>query len=510
MDNTNKISRLQRIKGVKKSSQEFTYNRIKYNPHNDLLHRETALYRFSHLQKVILLVGSALLTYFLIINWHTTLIILIGLLTSIYFADLLFNLLLIFKGYSNNPDIRVSKEEIDSYGKDFPMYTVLCPLYKEGHILPQFITSMSKLDYPKEKLQILLLLEQDDSETIEKAKSMNLPDYIQTIIVPHSNPKTKPKACNYGLKYATGEFVVIYDAEDVPESNQLKQAVIAFNNSDRNIACIQAKLNFYNPHQNILTRIFTAEYSVWFDLVLTGLQSINAPIPLGGTSNHFKTNTLRELGGWDAFNVTEDCDLGIRLVKKGYRTAILNSTTYEEANSNVMNWYRQRTRWIKGYIQTYFVHMRYPREFISHYKDPHIITFQLIVGGKVTSMLINPLMWILTITYFIFRPIVGESIESLFPAPVFYMSIFSLIVGNFLYVYYYVVGCAKRNHDDIIKYIVFVPFYWLGMSVAAYTAIIHLIYKPHHWAKTVHGLHLNNSKGESQAASIIGGKLVDL
>jgi cellulose synthase/poly-beta-1,6-N-acetylglucosamine synthase-like glycosyltransferase len=510
MEKTQSLTRSQRITESRENSQVFIYKGIKYNPHNDLLHRDTALYRFSSLQKVILFLTLALLIYVLISNWHTTLVALIAVLTTIYFTDLLFNLLLIFKGYSKNTDIQVTNIEIQEYDKELPMYTILCPLYKEAHILPQFITSMSKLDYPVDKLQILLLLEQDDTNTIEKAKTMNLPSQFEIVIVPHSNPKTKPKACNFGLKIAKGEYVVIYDAEDVPEITQLKQAVIAFKNSEKNIACIQAKLNFYNPHQNLLTRIFTAEYSVWFDLVLTGLQSINAPIPLGGTSNHFKTTTLRDIGGWDSFNVTEDCDLGIRLVKKGYKTAILNSTTYEEANSDVMNWYRQRTRWIKGYIQTYFVHMRYPREFISNYKDPHLLTFQLIVGGKVSSMLINPIMWILTISYFALRPTLGTSIESLFPMPVFYMSIFSLVVGNFLYIYYYVVGCAKRGHDDIIKYIVLVPFYWLGMSIAAYTAIIHLIYKPHHWAKTVHGLHMNNSKGETQAASIIGGKLVDL
>src|SRR5581483_11735953 len=160
----------------------------------------------------------------------------------------------------------------------------------------------------------------------------NLPNYFKIIVVPDSSPKTKPKACNYGLQFATGEYSVIYDAEDVPDPLQLKKAIVAFAKSAKNVICIQAKLNFYNPHQNILTRVFTAEYSLWFDLVLTGLQSIEAPIPLGGTSNHFKTQILKKIKGWDAFNVTEDCDLGLRLFKNGFSTAIMDSTTLEEAN----------------------------------------------------------------------------------------------------------------------------------------------------------------------------------
>jgi cellulose synthase/poly-beta-1,6-N-acetylglucosamine synthase-like glycosyltransferase len=186
--------------------------------------------------------------------------------------------------------------------------------------------------------------------------------------------------------------LVIYDAEYVPEVDQLKKAVIAFRKASPQTICIQAKLNFYNVKQNLLTRLFTAEYSLWFDLVLPGLQSLNAPIPLGGTSNHFKTEVLREVSGWDAFNVTEDCDLGIRLAKRGYRTAIVESTTYEEANSDTINWYNQRSRWIKGYIQSYMVHMRDPLEFIRKGSVKDFFIFQFVVGGKILSIFINPVI----------------------------------------------------------------------------------------------------------------------
>ena len=478
-------------KDINTSSSEFWFNGNNYTDHSNLPNSETALYRLSNAQKIFFVVFGILLVTSFILNFHLTLIAFIFLLNLIYFSDILFNLFLVIRSYRKPPEIVLNDEELRQFSdENLPKYTVLCPLYKEAAVVPQFMKAMSELDYPKDKLQVMLLLEEDDMETVGKIRRMNLPSYFQIVIVPHSMPKTKPKALNYGLNFATGEMIVIYDAEDVPEKDQLKKAVIAFAKSGSDVKCIQAKLNFYNPKQNILTRVFTAEYSLWFDLILTGLQSIHAPIPLGGTSNHFRKQDMIELQGWDSFNVTEDCDLGMRIVKKGYRTAIIDSTTFEEANSNALNWFAQRTRWIKGYAQTYLVHMRKPHEFITKWNRPHVFTFQLVVGGKVASMLINPIMWTLTIIYFLFRSHIGTSIEHYFPPVVFYMSLISVVFGNFLYFYYYMIGCAHRKQYDLIIYVFLVPLYWLAMSLAAYVSIFKLIKQPHHWSKTKHGLHL--------------------
>ncbi len=330
-------------------------------------------------------------------------------------------------------------------------------------------------------------------ETIDVAQQMTLPDYVRIVVVPHSLPKTKPKACNYGLSLAKGEYLVIYDAEDIPEPLQLKKAYLGFQTLPENIKCLQAKLNYFNPHQNLLTRLFTAEYSLWFDIVLPGLQSINTSIPLGGTSNHFRTADLRDLKGWDPFNVTEDADLGTRLFKLGARTAIIDSVTLEEANSNLKNWIRQRSRWVKGYMQTYLVHMRHPFQFWKK-SGRHFFLFQINVGGKIAFMLINPILWLATISYFAINRLVGPTIESLYPTPVLYMAAISLIFGNFMYFYYYMIGCAKRDHWSVIKYIFLIPFYWFFMSVAAAMALYELIVKPHYWQKTNHGLNLAPQK----------------
>ncbi len=471
---------------------------------------ESAFFNFDKNEKIIIGLVVCLLIGGFLLSWHKSLIIIVSFLTVLYFLDLFFNLFLIIKSFLKPSEIKISPSEIAAIkDKDLPLYTVFCPLYKEWPVLPQFVSAINQLDYPHEKLQVLLLLEENDEKTVQMAKNYGLPPCFQIIIVPHSLPKTKPKALNFGLHFARGEYVVIYDAEDIPEKDQLKKAYLAFQKVSRETICIQAKLNFYNPHQNLITKLFTAEYSLWFDLILPGLQSIDAPLPLGGTSNHFRLTDVKKLKGWDPFNVTEDCDLGIRLAKKGYRTAMMDSTTLEEANSEPLNWFRQRSRWIKGYLQTYFVHMRRPKDFLHHGKDLDLWTFQLIVGGKVLSMFINPFMWLTTISYFLFRSSVGDIIESFYLLPTFYLGVFCLILGNFLYLYYYMIGCAKRNYFGLIKYVFLVPFYWLGMSLSGWKALYEIVRRPHYWSKTVHGFHIASQKATRQATTIIGRQLVD-
>lgn len=452
--------------------------------------KQQAKTTFSYGQK--LLIGGIfglLIAGVIFIGTSKTLMSIIALLSVLYFCDMIFNLFLILRSIRDNAEYKVILSQYQNR-QEWPTYTVFCPLYKESAVLNQFVDAMNNLDYPKEKLRIMLLLEEDDSDTIHEALIRKLPSHFEVIIVPHSLPKTKPKATNYGLWMADSKYAVIYDAEDVPDPDQLKKAVTAFEEAPGDIACIQAKLDFYNSRQNIITRLFTAEYSLWFNLTLVGLQSIKGPIPLGGTSNHFKTEVLKGLDGWDPYNVTEDCDLGIRLYKQGFRTGILDSTTLEEANSQLGNWIRQRSRWIKGYMQTFLVHSRNPRKLQRHAFDLHIFTFYLVVGGKVLSTLVNPIMWLLTIVYFVFRPLVGGVIQSLYPGPLFYIAVSTLVVGNALYIYYFLIGSAYRDKWNLVKYTLFAPLYWLVMSLAAMYALYQLIVKPHYWEKTTHGLHL--------------------
>jgi cellulose synthase/poly-beta-1,6-N-acetylglucosamine synthase-like glycosyltransferase len=425
------------------------------------------------------------------------LLVVVGLVTLLYLVDLVFCAWLVTGSLRHRP---AAVDDGLPELTEWPVFTVLCPMYREVAVLPQLIAAMNALDYPAESLQVLLLLEEDDVESVEALASMALPATFEVVVVPDGLPKTKPRACNYGLLVARGEYVVIFDAEDVPEPDQLKKAATAFARSPTQVACLQAPLNFYNPRQNVLTRLFTAEYSLWFDLMLSGLQRLDGPIPLGGTSNHFRAAVLRGLGGWDPYNVTEDADLGIRLYKQGFRTGMLDSTTYEEANPRLRNWVRQRSRWIKGYMQTLLVHVRGGWD-LKRTRDPHFLTFLLIIGGKVLVNFINPLMWLLTIAYFVFRPVIGPAVEALYPPLIFYPAALTLLVGNLLFVYTFLLGSARRGNRDLIKYGLLAPLYWLMMSVAAAKGLWQLIVNPHYWEKTVHGLHLPHQRVAAEATA---------
>ncbi len=480
------------------------YKRRKYITHTTLHHSQSAIQTLIGKQKIMIGLLVVLILLGLFLKPLFTAQCIIGALSFIYFVDVLFNFFLVMRSLHSPQEIFSTPDELHALkDENLPIYSILCPLYKETDVIPQFIEAIAKLNWPKEKLDVMLLLEEDDKKFIEAVTNRNLPSYIRPVIVPHSIPKTKPKACNYGLSQTKGEYVVIYDAEDIPDPFQLKKAYLGFQKVAGDVVCLQAKLNYYNPHQNLLTRFFTAEYSLWFDITLTGLQATHTSIPLGGTSNHFRTEDMKHLQGWDPFNVAEDADLGIRLFKKGYKTAIIESITLEEANSSVANWIRQRSRWIKGYMQTYLVHTREDFLFIKN-NIIHALFFHLTIGGKVAFILINPLLWTATIAYFILFSLVGPSIQALYPSYVFYIAFSSLVFGNFMFAYLYMLGCTKKEQWELVKYVYCIPIYWFLISWSGVIALYQLLFRPYYWEKTLHGLHLQPSKNKEIPKLILG------
>lgn len=407
--------------------------------------------------------------------------------TFFYVGFSAYKFYLAYRAVGTTLEIETTPEDLAALDdRDLPIYTILVPVYREARVFPILARAIERLEYPASKLDVKILLEEDDTETIEVARRSKLPSSFQLLVVPHGQPKGKPKACNYGLIHAKGEFVVIFDAEDIPEPDQLKKAIVAFRKGDDRLACVQAKLNYFNRDQNLLTRWFTTEYSMWFDLFLPGLDASGAPIPLGGTSNHFRTSQLRDLGAWDPHNVTEDADLGMRLYKRGWTTAVIDSTTFEEANSELYNWIRQRSRWVKGYIQTYLVHMRNPWKLYRQIGLRGFLSFQFVVGGTFFGYLVNPIYWMLTAAWFLFQ---WGIIREIFPAPVFYIGAVGLYLGNFAFTYLNVAGCLRREYYDMVKYALLSPVYWAFMSVAAWKGFLQLFYKPSYWEKTDHGLY---------------------
>ena len=452
---------------------------------------------FTMPQMIAICSAVLLFSAFLFVDWRMTLVVANVFVQLFYFMMNLFKAYILMKGTDRNNQIRFEDEALDQMDETkLPIYTILVPMYKEANIIPSLINHLEKLDYPKFKLDIRLLLEEDDEEAIGVVRNMDLPSYYSLIVVPHSLPKTKPKACNYGLIHARGEYTVIFDAEDRPDPYQLKKAILAFASLPDHYVCIQAKLNYFNSEQNLLTRWFTQEYSMWFELLLPGVMKLDVPIPLGGTSNHFKTEILKKMQSWDPYNVTEDADLGVRLYKNGYKTAIIDSVTWEEANSEVGNWIRQRSRWIKGYMQTWLVHMRNPYRLWKELGAKGFWGFQAMVLAAPTLPVINPILWLLLILWYGWNQ---SFIPQFFPGFVYYLAAFMFFVGNFVFVFSQAVGMhwviqqSQEKGDRtfsfrIVKFALLTPIYWILMSVAAMKACWQLITKPFYWEKTDHGL----------------------
>jgi cellulose synthase/poly-beta-1,6-N-acetylglucosamine synthase-like glycosyltransferase len=370
---------------------------------------------------------------------------------------------------------------------ELPDYTVLVPLYREERVLPALIAKLSGLRYPAERLQVLLLVEQDDGPTRAALREQDLGPQFEVVVIEPSEPRTKPKACNAGLARARGEFCVIFDAEDRPEPEQLGQAVAAFRSLPDWVVCVQAELQYWNPFTNWLTQCFAAEYALNFSLFLRGLDRFRLPIPLGGTSNHFRTEALRRLGGWDPHNVTEDADLGIRIARRGWAIRMMASVTEEEANSRVGNWLRQRSRWIKGYYQTWLVHMRSPGRLWRELGPRRFLSVQATLGMATVTTLVNPLFWALTVLYLVDGP---GRISALFPLPVLYLGVLAMLGGNLLMVYSLMLGCMERGLYRALRAQLAVPLYWALMSAAAYKALYQLLNprRRHFWELTEHGL----------------------
>jgi cellulose synthase/poly-beta-1,6-N-acetylglucosamine synthase-like glycosyltransferase len=461
------------------------YSLMKSDPEN------SALITFSPTQLAFLFIAVGLVVILLFFNFHSTAIMLNILISSFFLISILFKLFLALLGSRFELHQAVSREEVRrARDEDMPVYTIHLPVYKEDKLIKKLIWNLQSLDYPREKLDIKLLIEEDDDKTLNAVRDLNFPAIFDVIIVPFHMPKTKPKACNYGLHFSRGEYLTIYDAEDIPDTDQLKKVVTLFEKLPLNYICIQCALNYFNRNENFLTRMFTLEYSYWFDYLLPGLDTLDIPIPLGGTSNHFKLDKLKELGAWDPFNVTEDADLGVRAYAKGYKVAIVNSTTYEEANNEPFNWIRQRSRWIKGYMQTYLVHMRNPIQLYRKIGLRGFLGFNFFIGATPLTFLIYPLLLALFLGYLIFD---FTFIRTLFPNWVLFISIFNLLIGNVLMVYVNMMAVFKRRYYELILYSLANPIYWIMHSIAAYKGLYQLIVKPFYWEKTTHGLSKMNN-----------------
>ncbi len=412
--------------------------------------------------------------------------VLMTLLTLLYVATITHRVRLVRRSLRADPALHVSDAEAREVPDHMlPVYTVLVPAYGEPEVLGGLIAALGRLEYPAHLLDVKLLLEDDDDVTIARAVEIQSALDVEVLLVPAGEPRTKPRALDYGLQFSRGELVTIYDAEDHPEPLQLRRAVVAFRRAAPEVACLQARLSFYGGSRNLLTKWFTAEYSTWFNLYLPGLVDSGAPVPLGGTSNHFSVSALREVGGWDPWNVTEDCDLGLRLQRRGYSVGLVDSVTMEEPNTDVVNWIKQRSRWYKGYLQTFLVAMRRPREVVRDLGWSGCAELVLFVGCTPLLAVLNLWFWGLSIVWVTLH---AQFVQVLYPGVAYHLALAVWAFGNLAVVYVSLVTVRVARRPDLLLACLLSPLYWVLMSIAAVRAAIQLVTDPSHWEKTTHGL----------------------
>lgn len=409
----------------------------------------------------------------------STLTAILGVVNLFLFASVVFKLVAVVAG------LRAPKPEYDLDGlTDYPFYTILAPVFKEPEVVRQLAKNLGEMNYPADRFEILLLLEEVDDVTAEAL--VDIPGNLLSVRVPASQPQTKPKACNWALHVTRGEYCVIYDAEDKPDVDQLLVALAAFEAPEnQDVLVVQGALDYWNDEQNPITRMFALEYAWWFKSMLPGLSSLGVPIPLGGTSNHFRSGPLRELHGWDAYNVTEDADLGIRAAAHGWRVSIIPSQTKEEANSQAWNFVRQRSRWIKGYMMTALVRTRHPFELYRTVGIKGFLSFLFLIAGTPFTFLVTPVLWALFLLSVTVQP---AWLNSLFAGPWGVLAIVNLLVINAVVIWLNFLACTYEQRSKLVWWTFMNPLYWLLHSTASYMALYELIVKPHFWQKTNHGL----------------------
>ncbi|MGQ0531993.1 MAG: glycosyltransferase [Caulobacteraceae bacterium] len=362
---------------------------------------------------------------------------------------------------------------------EFPIYTILCPLYREANVAPDLATALMQLDYPTDRLDLKLLVEGDDPETIAAASAAAEGPHIEVVVIPPCSPRTKPKALNVGLARARGEYVAVYDAEDRPHPQQLRAALAAFEDGGERLACVQAPLRIDNSEASWIARQFAAEYAIQFREILPLLARLGLPLPLGGTSNHIRTAVLREIGGWDPYNVTEDADLGYRLARDGHAAGIIGPPTSEEAPVTLGAWLSQRSRWIKGHLQTWLVLMRNPFRTAREMGFWPFMSMQLILaGGLIAAFVHGPLAFIVLTAML-------SPYDLLSPAD------FALALSGYcVAVFAALSASALSGNLSHARAALTMPLYWPLSTLAALRALLELLFRPHHWSKTAHGVSL--------------------
>ncbi|MFZ5962827.1 glycosyltransferase [Thalassococcus sp. BH17M4-6] len=364
-----------------------------------------------------------------------------------------------------------------------PTVSLLVPLFREENIAGALVKRLERLHYPRARLDVVLILEAADQQTRAALQHAQLPPWMRVVEVPAGQVTTKPRALNYALKFCRGEVIGIYDAEDAPAPDQIERIVTHFSRAPPQVACLQGILDFYNPRANWLSRCFAIEYATWFRILLPGLVRLGFAIPLGGTTVFFRRTALEHVRGWDAHNVTEDADLGMRLARYGYRTEVVATVTREEANNRAWPWIRQRSRWLKGYMMTYLVQMRRPGRLWRDLGARQFLGFQILFLTTILQFTLAPALWSFWLVLFgVWHPL------SDLWGPATLAAVLALfLMSEAVSVLLSIAAVARSPHQGLLIWVPTLLLYFPLGIVAAYKALIEMVLKPFYWDKTSHG-----------------------
>ncbi|PVZ46874.1 glycosyl transferase [Phaeobacter sp. JL2872] len=381
-----------------------------------------------------------------------------------------------------------------------PRISVLVPLFREAKISGALLHRLRKLRYPRHLMEVILVLEEDDAITLRAVQKARLPHWIRVIRVPaYADLKTKPRALNYALNHCQGEIIGVWDAEDAPQPDQLHRVAAAFAHAPPELACVQGVLDYYNPRASWIARCFTLEYASWFRIILHGIARMGLVVPLGGTTMFIRRGILDRVGGWDAHNVTEDADLGVRLFRAGYRTKMLASTTYEEANCRPWPWIKQRSRWLKGFMVTYCVHMRSPAQLLRDLGWSRFIGFQIFFLCSVGQFLLAPFLW----SFWLVALGLPHPSADTVPGGWLALAVASIVIFELLNQITAVVAAFVTRRRWLALWAPCLLYYYPMGVVAAYKGLYELVFHPFFWDKTDHGFHAPDDYYDPQTRSAI-------